>query len=602
MNISLQLSEPNLASRVYEIAKSHPSLVALTLPTQEKITYSELATEIDYCRTHLLQNGLKGGDHVLVFLKTDRLMIVLMFALLAEAMVPVFLDPRLPVKHWKKVLRSCNLKAIFAPSVILRLRYIWWFMNKMKLWCSDPHWRVPSFDLLFKKPIDSNFTLKQKSYSQATDTAMIALSSGTTGEPKVIQRTYGVVRNQQYFSMIHLPKLQDDRHLALYGVSILQSITHGCETILCDSQNLQQIMETLKSSKPTRLSGPPGMINRITQTLLQENRTEDSILSVMLGAAPIQRWLCKQIKKTFPNAKIYIIYGCTESEPIAFTDAEVFLKSNRAGYCVGRPIPEVTLHQINPFHLPPRPHSSIQDETYFEVGLSGPHVLHPKDSPIHATGDIATLDSDGALWLLGRTVDQIDGVPSGLIEEPIENLPGVQRVAIKKEQGSISVYIQMASPELRVAPSMIHSIFDQYGLKPPKIQYLPILPVDARHQWKIQKGKLLIIILTFLVTSTSVSAAPSFAKKLDSKMLRSQVILKKEQAEKIAIAEAKKRNRDNGLFQKPIIDKSTQIKNTWVIDLLNRKHQENTLGEMYLHITIDATSGKILEFDQGGGS
>ena len=182
----------------------------------------------------------------------------------------------------------------------------------------------------------------------------------------------------------------------------------------------------------------------------------------------------------FPKASITLVYGCTECEPIAFGEAQYYLDNNLSGYFVGHPIAEVKIHQ-EPFPLWHAPGAFI-------ISLSGANVVLANQILTHQTGDIATYDKSGGLWLLGRTADLIQ-LPQGItapaaFEIVIEEIPGIIRVALIQRSQSVFLFYEGLKG---LEEQIIEKLF-VLNIAIDWIVHLEKIPVDRRHQWKIQRS------------------------------------------------------------------------------------------------------------------
>ena len=92
------------------------------------------------------------------------------------------------------------------------------------------------------------------------DIVIKTLTSGTTGEPKIIERRFSVLESQQRLSCKYLPPLTIDIHLSLYGIGILQSFIHGSTTVITNDFSSEKIFQEIVKYHVTRLSIPPGTL------------------------------------------------------------------------------------------------------------------------------------------------------------------------------------------------------------------------------------------------------------------------------------------------------------------------------------------------------
>ncbi|MFN9069028.1 MAG: AMP-binding protein, partial [Bdellovibrionales bacterium] len=382
----------NLAEAFFVQAQLNPQMTALRfLPENLYWTFHEASNEVNAWRQGL-RSQFSKGDRVLFLLKPGPELFFLLLACLAEGVIPFLVDPRLPRKHWRSSLAKANLKAIFSESTLLWIKLL---IPELKY--------TPSFFRQgwapFSKPLNS---LKMEGDSpkalvnhESEDVSLITLTSGTTGEPKLILRNFGALFEQQKLAHKYLPPLQTDKHLAGYIVSILQSLCEKSESLFDIHRDPIRQIQNIEEFNVTRLSGPPGYIMKIVKLLKSQNRQLTQIQSVLVGGAPISRHFYLSTRDVFPNALVTIIYGATEVEPISF-ESNPKIGDWDNGYPVGQFLSELKVHK--------RAIKITFVSDAFELGLEGKHVV---GDSIHWTGDILT-EIGGKIFYLGRTPELIE--------------------------------------------------------------------------------------------------------------------------------------------------------------------------------------------------
>jgi acyl-CoA synthetase (AMP-forming)/AMP-acid ligase II len=480
----------NLADRFFYWAKKKPNATAIRYQDHQgkesSSTFLELLQKVDSCRQHLRDNGFKPGQKILVLFPLSVEFIVFILAIIAEGLVPVLLDPRLSSKHWMASLKKSQIVAIFSFNKFFHLRWIQWTLFKYHLWSLDSSsFKVKSFKSFFEMSPENSFNKPTPTFKFKSEMdSMITLTSGTTGQPKVIHRKFGILKAQQDLSLHYIPKLNPDIHLPLYGVSVLVSILQGSETYIASNFEPGDLALQLETNQITRLSGPPGTIEKIAEELIIKNKVIPTVQNILIGGAPLPKWLIKKLKNPFPNATINIIYGSTECEPIASVNANYYLDTDLPGYCVGFPIQEISIHQSNPF--------LYNGQSIFEIDIEGPNVSIQENQKCHHTGDLGYFDSNNNLWLVGRKAEMIQHHPVGMIESKLEEFNLVKRAALVEKVKQIHCFIETENlSNLNLAlKTEINSFLTQFDFKNVKIHFVEKIPVDPRHDWKIDRSKL----------------------------------------------------------------------------------------------------------------
>lgn len=496
----------NIVQRVLKHGLTTPHKTALIFEDGQSLSFLELLNKIQQLRDELKNKGLHKGDHVLVFLPISKEFIFLIFALFAENIIPVLIDPRLNKSYWKKYVAQVKTKAIISNHRILNLRWFWWWFWKYKLISVDQAGlgcQKLSFDSVNlvaghtanippnKTTIHTTNTdqlqFQDLVYTDDHEEVLLTLTSGTTGEPKIVPRNLFVLKNQQKLSCEHLPDLTHDVHLPLYGIALLQSIVHGSTTLLAINHDPTHLLALIQKNNITRLSGPPGTLDKILYILEKQNQQLMSVENILTGGAPIPRWLGRKLLQAFPKASVYIVYGSTECEPISKKRiSKENLQIRDFGYNVGKPIKEITLLK--------KTFAQYFGHAVFEVELQGPNCVTLNSDQILKTGDLAYENKFGELILVGRRNDNLQIPFLGYLEEQLEDLNGVRRIACKlKSETDLTIYVEPHSFELADTklPELIKKTIQDSNYDLGRVQiYIQLvkkMPVDDRHAWKIQR-------------------------------------------------------------------------------------------------------------------
>jgi acyl-CoA synthetase (AMP-forming)/AMP-acid ligase II len=227
------------------------------------------------------------------------------------------------------------------------------------------------------------------------------------------------------------------------------------------------------------------------------------------------------LTKMMPNGVVCSNYGATEALPSTVHSARETLDDTwsrteaGAGICVGRPFSgvEVQIGRIRDGvadSLEPVPTGEIG-----EILVRSPHVSDRyADDPVntrknkigrwHRIGDAGYLDESGRLWVVGRVSQRVRG-PNGplfsLLCEPIFDAhPKVRRSGIvgvpngTSETAVVCVELEPAHANtdrgLLRAELLALAAQHQVTKQVREVLFIDRLPVDPRHNSKIERGKL----------------------------------------------------------------------------------------------------------------
>lgn len=480
----------NIFERIYLWAEKAPDRIALVidggLEKPVQLSYLQVLQKTQDWRQNFRDLGFKKGDRVLILVPFSVDFIFLILAAFAENIVPVLIDPRLKKSFWKKAISEAQIKGIISNQRILKWRWLFVWIMKFRLYSLDgPGFRVASFFSREGVKSSQNYWL-QPTITENEEEVLVTLTSGTTSAPKLVTRSFSVIKSQQVLICKYLPELEPDIHLSLYGIGVLQSLIEGATTVFTLDHSAKNILNLVPQHQVTRLSGPPVAIDQFLQQIEAEKTDLKSLKNIITGGAPIPRWLVQKAFLLLPNLSFDILYGSTECEPISYQRiSSKDLESPLDGYLVGTLIPELQLIK--------KDFAEVQGNRIFEVCLKGPNCVNSVGQDYLSTGDLAYLNYKNELVLAGRLKEVIENIPVGLIEERLERLGFLSRAALVEKGRTVQLHVELKTkfPHLSESQTLlIEAILFEFGFQDAQIRVHKKIPVDPRHGWKIQRSLL----------------------------------------------------------------------------------------------------------------
>lgn len=514
------MNDMNFCTRIVEAGRRHPDRLALRVPdiavpagSHQDLTYGALLNAVAHQQSALKNAGLLRGDRVLLFTPPGIALYVTLIALLGLGMVPVMVERGMPRDRLRATLARAHARAVIGDRAIIKY---WWLFPAL--------WKMPRFAL------DGRSFGVRNLHQQATpDNAapechllhenspgLITFTSGSTGLPKGADRTHGSLIAQHLAIRSHWPDQDTDIDLPVFPVLVLHNLCCGISTILPDTDlafpgkvAAERVLAQILQQYVTRIAGSPAYMDRLTTHALANHQIAGHVRSVIIGGSTLTWALAKRCRLVFPQAEIRVVYGSTEAEPIADVNLDELMTDwhQHAGHLVGPPAematvciasvdaPLVTEEDVTRAQLP--------NGTEGEILVSGPHVLKAyvenpeatRETKIprrnggvwHRTGDTGFFDEQGRLWLTGRVKDRIhaNGKPVSpfALEKALDALPGIERSALIADDTGPLLIIQGQCRD----DTEITAILAQHDLNAIRIAHIPSMPVDARHNSKIDR-------------------------------------------------------------------------------------------------------------------
>ena len=256
---------------------------------------------------------------------------------------------------------------------------------------------------------------------KSRDLAAILFTSGTTDEPKgVCLSHYNLVANTLQ-TRHWIPDMRYGAEVSLSVIPLIHSyglinamslpIAIGAMIVLLPVFDVEQVLEHIKTYKPSLFPGVPSMYTVINQTPNVREYGLSSIKACLSGAAPLPVEVQEAFEK-LTRGRLVEGYGLTEASPV--THANPLYGVRKPG-SIGIPLPNTDAKIVDLL--------SGADVGVGQIGellIRGPQVMmgywqageayRPDDAFAGdwlRTGDVAVMDSDGYFQIVARKRDTI---------------------------------------------------------------------------------------------------------------------------------------------------------------------------------------------------
>jgi len=276
----------------------------------------------------------------------------------------------------------------------------------------------------------------------------IQFTSGTTGTPKASTLTHHNILNNAFFAARAMKFDERDRlcipvpmyHCFGMVLGTLLCVTHGSTMVFpAEWFDPLAVLQTIEEEKCTALHGVPTMFIAELDHPDFANYDKSSLRTGIMAGAPCPVELMKRVINDLHVPEITIGYGMTETGPLSF-QTSVDDPIDRRVSTVGRVLPhtEVKIVDQNGLVVPVDTPGELLTRGYcvmLKYWNDPERTAEAIDEARWiASGDIATLDSEGYCRIVGRTKDMVirggENIYPREIEEFLYTHPKVDEVEV----------------------------------------------------------------------------------------------------------------------------------------------------------------------------
>lgn len=436
-----------LSQALREEGQAHPEREALVCG-DERLTYGELLERVDALAGGLQRLGVGKGDRVATLLLPGWPFVALFFALARLGAVAVPLNPQLRQRQLGRVLSNVQPAALVAASTgaAEAPATVGEVARQAAPGCTlvvvgeAPGDGVPFAELLQAEPLAAGEAASPE------DLAAILYTSGTTGEPKGVMHSHRslvapVVASIRLRRMwLHQPSPAQLARMAglvaRYGLRLLQAagrpqtfltavgghaiagievmlqgLLMGDRLVLMPRFHPVETLRLIERERVTILVAAPMALSVLVRVPGLERYDLSSLLIVGTGSAPCPADLARQVQERFGCA-IHIGYGMTEvGGGISATSVED--SPDRQAETVGRPMTGMEVRVVDEARRP-LPPGQVGELAVRGAGrMLGYYGAPDLTREVvdaegwYYTGDLAVMDDQGFIRIVGRTKDVI---------------------------------------------------------------------------------------------------------------------------------------------------------------------------------------------------
>ena len=449
-------------------AHNKPAKTAVVIEG-EPYTYSELYESAQKLATAFVACGLNRGDRVAIYMDNTWPCVVSIYAVVLAGGVFLLINPQTKVEKLTFILQDSrasifltdgHLAPVFLP-VLAEIDDLLAVLISGKITDAiessqlgfTPFWEV----------VQSTEYSPLSTVTIPNDLAALIYTSGSTGFPKGVMHTHQAMTFSTWSLLEYLRLSENDRILLVLPISfdyglyqLLMSVSLGATLIVERSFTFpQQVYNRLLAEKVTVFPAVPTIYSMMISSYKKKSFSFPSVTRITNTAAALSADYIPWLKKIFPNALIYKMYGLTECKRVSYLEPEL-IDSHPTS--VGKAIPGTEIFLLS------ENGELIENSGEGILHVRGPHtmvgywnqpektrgMLKPGKIPgemVLCTHDTFRMDDEGFFYFVGRNDEIIKSRGEKVSPVEVENmLNGLSEV---KESAVIGVFDEVLGQAIK---------------------------------------------------------------------------------------------------------------------------------------------------------
>lgn len=392
--------------------------VALIEPNQE-FTYRDLKEATHKLLGQFHTSGITPGNRIGILGSNSFFWVASYLAALKLGAIAVPFATKLPVHDLAGQVEQTGCKVICIEKKLYKK-----YANAL-----SPTLQLLDEDVLSMKSAPLQ-TFQGGGLDENQDAAWM-LTSGTTAKPRIVRITHLNIQSNTDSIIQYLDLSRADRMMAIlpfyycFGTSLLHThLKVGGSLVLGDSLGFpEKVLDMMEEKTCSGFAGVPTTFQMYLRNSTFPQRALPALKKIQQAGGKLPNVLIQELIKCCPNAKIYIMYGQTEATArLSYLPPE--LLSTKLG-SIGFGIPGVALKVMNDEgkEVKPGEHGEI---IACGKNISPGYVNEPQinaekflDGCLR-TGDMATIDEDGFIYIVDRKSDFIKSYGNRVSSQEIE--------------------------------------------------------------------------------------------------------------------------------------------------------------------------------------
>ncbi len=407
------------------VARFPDRLALVDVPQGRRLSYAELAEEVDALALALRARGIAKGDRVGIWAPNCAEWTITQYATAKLGVILVNINPAYRTSELEFVLNQSGTRLLIAAQRLKTSDYAA-MIAEVRPRCKDLEQVVllgtEDWQQLLAAGRRADKAPLAAIELSADDPINIQYTSGTTGFPKGATLSHHNILNNGFFVGELLHYTEEDRicipvpfyHCFGMVMGNLAATSHGAAMVIpAPVFDPAATLQAVQDERCTSLYGVPTMF--IAELAVDGFAKYDvtSLRTGIMAGSPCPVEVMKQVIDRMGMSEVSICYGMTETSPVS-TQTRTDDSIERRVATVGRAGPHIEIKVIDP-----ATGLTVPRDTPGELCTRGYSVMlgywNQPDKTAEVidparwmhTGDLAVMDDDGYLSITGRIKDMV---------------------------------------------------------------------------------------------------------------------------------------------------------------------------------------------------
>ncbi len=394
----------SIVDHLHSNCMTHPDRCAV-IANQARYSYAAVAKRSNKVALGLETKGVHPGERVGVYLEKSIDAIASIYGVLKAGCCYVPISPSNPALRTRYMLNNCGIQFMLTDGKLSPATES--AVDGLDVQILQVN------DLVSAVPENSvAFTPRQHT---ASDAAAILHTSGSTGDPKGAVITHGNLSVFVSWAVAAFGLTADDRLLShaplqfdLSFFDLFAALAASAAVVLAtpaDTANAERMQRLIKQSKITIWQSVPSALTLQTVGSRGQSESMSSVRCVLFAGERMPRPTLLALPKIFPNARLYNVYGCTETNDTFMYSVPTQVTDTPDPMPIGQVLPHIQYRIVdragNDVDPGKKGQLLVSGETLMARYLGDANKNMMVDG-FYPTHDLVSQEQDGQLYFHGR--------------------------------------------------------------------------------------------------------------------------------------------------------------------------------------------------------